>query len=355
MDKFSNQLPYLLIPAYQPDKKLLFLLESYKTLAPNQTFIIINDGSSVKYNKIFSKAAKLGCVVLQHTHNQGKGAALKTGMSYWLQHAPAESAGVVTADADGQHTAQNIFEINQKLIEHNNHLHLGVRNTAGKQIPLRSAFGNSFTKALFNRAMHSDILDTQTGLRGIPRHLVTLMLESSASGYQFEFEMLFVTIQHDILIQQHPIKTIYIENNADSHYRPLLDSLSIYAVFIRFCAISISSFVLDYLTFSTLYFSTHQLALSVYGARTLSGTFNFILNKKKVFKHKKGTTTSLLRYIFLTLLITTGSFLLLKLLVHIKVNAYLGKILTDCLLFIFSFTTQKFFIFNSANNKKRRI
>ena len=72
----------VVIPAYEPDDRLLRLL---KGLVEGGCFIIIvDDGSGSSYRDIFEEAARLiadNGVVLQHDKNMGKGRALKT--AFW--------------------------------------------------------------------------------------------------------------------------------------------------------------------------------------------------------------------------------------------------------------------------------
>lgn len=58
--------------------------------------------------------------------------------------------GVITADADGQHTVDGIRKIMRTLREKPNALILGVREfKSGEDIPLRSSFGNHLTRKVF--------------------------------------------------------------------------------------------------------------------------------------------------------------------------------------------------------------
>ena len=49
--------------------------------------------------------------------------------------------------------------------------------------------------------------DTQTGLRAIPRGLMERMLRVSASGYEFELEMLIAARHLDVEVIEEPIET----------------------------------------------------------------------------------------------------------------------------------------------------
>jgi glycosyltransferase involved in cell wall biosynthesis len=71
----------VLIPAYEPDQRLLELIMGIRVKC-DFNIVIVDDGSGNAYTDIFSSARKLGCTVLTHAVNQGKGNALKTGFNY---------------------------------------------------------------------------------------------------------------------------------------------------------------------------------------------------------------------------------------------------------------------------------
>ena len=76
----------VIIPAYQPDDQLKDLLSALVQAKHNTTIIVIDDGSSIQHQIHFEQAQQLGAIVLTHSTNLGKGAALKTGMQYYLKH-----------------------------------------------------------------------------------------------------------------------------------------------------------------------------------------------------------------------------------------------------------------------------
>ena len=95
----------IIIPAYEPGEQLVYLVEELLETG-NEPIIIVDDGSQDKYAYIFEKVKSKDerVVVLQHHMNLGKGRALKTAFNFCLNEYP-EMTGVVTADADGQHSA----------------------------------------------------------------------------------------------------------------------------------------------------------------------------------------------------------------------------------------------------------
>ena len=72
-----------------------------------------------------------------------------------------------------------------------------------------------------------DLSDTQSGLRGIPHGMVHALLEIGSSRYEFELDMILSLAQRNVNIIEVPIRTIYIDGNRSSHFRPLSDSFRI--------------------------------------------------------------------------------------------------------------------------------
>ena len=96
-----------LIPAYEPDERLVAFAEELKR--EDVTVIVVNDGSDAGSADVFREAAHWA-QVLTHPHNRGKGAALKTGLQYIAAHFDAPYT-VVTADADGQHKTYDVLRV----------------------------------------------------------------------------------------------------------------------------------------------------------------------------------------------------------------------------------------------------
>ncbi len=343
----NNKLPskvYLLIPAYNPDEQLLTLITHLPTA--EYPTLIINDGSDEKMQPLFEACAKLPNVtVLNHDHNQGKGAALKTGFHYLLEHAP-DCLGVVTLDADGQHLVQDVIRLAQALEKNPNHFILGVREFSGKT-PARSKFGNELTRWLFKKIYKREVSDTQTGLRAIPKALLSAFVEFHSNRYDFELECLMYLADQAINVQQITISTVYIDDNRSSHFNPILDSFRVYFVFLRFIIISFLSFLIDLSIFSLCHYSGANLISSVVIARIISSLFNFYNNKYLVYKaHRSKLGRELKRYGILAVGIMLSSYLLIKLLNQgLGISVIPAKIMADAFLFIISFMAQGRMIF----------
>lgn len=340
--------PAILIPAYQPTEHLVSLVQTLRYHQPQQRIIVVDDGSDDDKQIIFSKIQYFNIELLRHAKNKGKGEALKTGFQYWLDTSGPNDFGIITADADGQHLTQDILKLSANFMKKPANFYLGRRSFNKTLIPWRSRFGNKLTKYILRLFSRINLADTQTGLRAIPRKLLPLLLDSNASRYEFELEMLLIASNNQFTIQEIPIKTIYLDKNSSSHFNPLLDSIKIYFVFIRFAAISLVSAAIDLILFFLTYWLKKNIFLAVLVGRILSATFNFKLNHYLTFKSKTRLLPAAIKYALLVSFLGFIAYSLIKFIHSFGINIYSSKMIAEIALFILSFTIQRFFIFNKA-------
>jgi len=215
----------VIIPALNPTKTLADLVSE---LLPARV-VVVNDGSGSEYDGVF---AALNCVVLTHARNKGKGDALKTGIRYALDAYP-DAVGIVTADADGQHSASDIKKIAAHLASANSVV-LGVRDFEQKGTPFKSRLGNRTTSLMFRLKTGVNLTDTQTGLRGFPMCYAGIALLAEGSRFEYEMNLLMTLCKAKIPIAAVPIETIYSDGNRSTHFRAVRDSLRIYGNIIKF-------------------------------------------------------------------------------------------------------------------------
>lgn len=221
----------ILIPALDPDEKLVAFVREIRALFAH--VVVVDDGSSSGADA-FSAIRPLANAVLVHERNFGKGAALRTGFAWILENLP-DVAGVVTADADGQHLPRDVARVADALRGHPGGLVLGARSFSGS-VPFRSRFGNWWARTFFKMLTGLAILDTQTGLRGVPRDILPRMLEIPGSRYEYEMEMLVQCQTFPAPPLQIPIETVYLDENRSSHFHPLRDTFRTQYVVFRWKA-----------------------------------------------------------------------------------------------------------------------
>ena len=86
-------------------------------------------------------------LILTHIKNEGKGSALKTGLSY-IQTNISDYCIVVTVDADGQHSPSDVEKICKEAQRYPGYLILGSRKIQ-KETPFKSKFGNRITRIVY--------------------------------------------------------------------------------------------------------------------------------------------------------------------------------------------------------------
>ena len=339
---------HILIPAYKPDRALPVLVHSLLAEGGNHV-IVVDDGSGPAYAEVFAALEKLpGCHVLRHAVNMGKGRALKTGFNFFCLTFP-QAAGLVTADADGQHTPADILKLCACLEKNSRQVTLGVRLFDGK-VPLRSRFGNSMTGLMFKFMVGQKLADTQTGLRAIASSYIPALLTMQGDGYEFEMNMLLCAKQHGVKLAQKPIETVYLEDNRSSHFNPIFDSLRIYFLLARFVFSSLLAALLDFAVFSLGYkFITANILANMAAGRVVSCTVNFMTNKGFVFRDSNRFVPEISKYLLLAATLMALSYVsILILMEHFSINPVTAKVLIETLLFFASFTIQRDYIFTKG-------
>ncbi|MFH1156123.1 MAG: GtrA family protein [Pseudomonadota bacterium] len=340
----------IIIPAYKPTRALVSLIQDLQE-ATDSPIVIVNDGSGESFKTIFKELESSGRVqVLSHYVNLGKGAALRTALNHCAATMPGLT-GAVTADADGQHLVKDIIGVSVQLEKHPESLILGTRSFGG-EIPLRSALGNKLTRLVFQTLTGTGIHDTQTGLRGIPIALFPALLRLRHRGYEFELKMLICTRENNISIREVPISTVYLEGNQSSHFRPIMDSILIYAVFLRFFLVSVITAGLDFLVFISALAITDNILMSMVCARVAAGIFNFQANRSFTFKSKRRGVAPAVEYTLLVLFQGVLSYGLLTAgVLALGGGVIWMKLLAEGLIFIASFIIQNFVIFSRGHGE----
>ncbi len=324
----------VIIPALNPEPGLLTFVQ--KLLASEiSKVIIVNDGSDRAFERLFAQLRQLeNCTVLEHRENRGKGSALKTAFSYFLRHCP-DLDGAVTADADGQHTAEDICKIARRLPLEKDALILGVRDFQTSKVPVRSYLGNMLTSRLFQLLYGVYLPDTQTGLRGIPKKQLAWITQLPGDRYDFEINMLLEARKRKLKFLTVSIQTLYFNNNSASHYDTVKDSAQIFLRLLsgkaRFLCVAASSTLVDILGFwllnSVLFADLAQpvrLFLNTLIARAASSLY------KWAFSYAEKFTISLVNYFKFSLFLMLASYVLVAMTSMLwKCNEVLSKLVVD--------------------------
>ena len=354
----SSTMPVVLIPSLEPDERLPAYVSELMASGFDRV-VVVDDGSGPDYKPIFDKIAALGATTLGYAVNQGKGGALKTGYRWILENEP-DCPGVLTADADGQHTVNDCLRLAEALRTGGDALWLGSRDFNLPNIPPKSRTGNKITSAVFKALYGVWLPDTQTGLRAFPREELAFMAEIPGMRYEYEMNVLIACARKKLPMHALTIETIYENNNEGTHFHPIRDSWRIYKVilggFLRFMSASLVCFVIDQALAALLREWLLPLAglakgsfwnvnLSGWGARLFSSVVNFTLNRNLVFRQKGSARQSVWKYALLCVAIICLSNLGVWLLGMAGMAHWLAKLICDFLLYFVSYRVQQDWVF----------
>lgn len=343
---------YVLIPAYQPDARLPRLILELHRADPSTKIVVVDDGSGQKFSDIFEASATAGAHVISYENNRGKGYALREGFT-WIRDVASDSQEcVVTADADGQHTLNDIFRVGRTCTDTGKSV-LGVREFVG-HVPARSRIGNTATSALFWLATGWKLKDTQTGLRAFPVALLPALLELQGNRYEYELRVLLHLAKFRHPVTQIPIETIYEAGNPTSHFRPLQDSARIWAPLLKFAASSGVATVIDYVLVLVLNALTGALFFPVVAARLVSASVNFAMNRRVFEATGVPLRRSALRYAALAVAVVAGSYTMLAVLTGIGMPLWIAKIIADTTMYLVSYSAQSRYVFAPAQEQSAK-
>ncbi|MBO5130271.1 MAG: bifunctional glycosyltransferase family 2/GtrA family protein [Oscillospiraceae bacterium] len=360
----------VVLPSLDPDDKLIAVIDGLLEYGFTD-IILINDGSKPENLHYFLDAAAQHPEIhlLHHEVNRGKGAALKNAFNWFLENRP-EGLGIVTVDGDNQHHPADTRACCEHMLE-SGHVTLGCRDFNQDDVPARSRFGNKTTSTVFKIFVGMTISDTQTGLRAIPRDALKLLVTVAGDRFEYETNMLLAMKTNAIDFDEVKIRTVYIEENASSHFHPIRDSWRIYklilAHFFRYTAVSVLSAIIDNGLFAILDLLLHNsvtgmtlTTVCTAGARVVSSLFNFFMNKKVVFKTNASTGKAMMRYYLLAIpqlaaqaLLTQGVYSLLNIPDTATGLRTLIYAVVMTVLYIVSFMIQQRWVFAPQKKEKQ--
>ncbi len=215
----------ILIPAYNEEKRIAAVVREVRDYCPD--VIVIDDGSPDDTDKV---AAEAGATVLEHVHNQGKGAALQTGFDYARAHGFDLA---ITMDADGQHAPSDIPAFLQAYERTHSPVLVGNRmgNVAG--MPWLRRVVNRFMSDLLSRVMGQHVPDSQCGFRLYHRSAFPEgPYDAHSQRFAAESEILLRLALQGRKIGAVTIQTIY--GDEKSKINPFTDTLRFFRMLRRF-------------------------------------------------------------------------------------------------------------------------
>jgi len=144
-------------------------------------------------------------ILLQHTRNRGKGAALDTGFKYAVKKG---YQGVITLDADGQHDTKEIKKFLQMVDKEKPDLIIGSRFQNHQGMPFIRLATNYTTSWIISWLAGQKVEDVQSGFRYISNKVIK-NIELKTKHFETEPELILKAAWLNYSIKNIPINTIY--------------------------------------------------------------------------------------------------------------------------------------------------
>jgi glycosyltransferase involved in cell wall biosynthesis len=176
----------VVMPVYNEARTIEDILARVRAVPVDKEVIVVDDGSTDGTRERLQKAAQNhdGLVVLFHTENRGKGAALRTGFS------AVTGDIVVIQDADLEYDPAEYPTLMQPIVDGRADVVYGSRFLGG---PHRVLFfwhyvGNRLLTLLSNALNNINLSDMETGYKAFRAEVVrSITLRSNRFGFEPEF------------------------------------------------------------------------------------------------------------------------------------------------------------------------
>ncbi len=215
----------IVVPAYNEENRIKStLVNIFDFIAEkkiNAEIIVVNDGSTDRTaEQVSKKKARIKHLkLINKTKNQGKGAAIKTGVTH------ARGRNILITDADNSTPIEQWESLN-KALEAGADISIGSRYLTNSEIQIKqpllrvmiSRLGNLVIRILIVRG----IKDTQCGFKLFRNEVAqAIFSKQKIKRWGFDIEVLAVARLLNYKVKEVPVSWF---NSVDSRIRPIRDT-----------------------------------------------------------------------------------------------------------------------------------
>lgn len=209
----------MVLPAFNEAEALPTVVSDIRTWAPDAEIIVVDDGSQDATAQI---AQDLGCILVRHGHNRGKGSALRSGLG------KAGGGKVIVMDADATYPASAIPHMARLLEDHD--FVRADRRIDDSNTPYLNRVGNRVLGATLRTLHGLGPGDHLSGLYGFGAGVLE-GLATEATGFDIEVEIGIKVKEHALSVAVLPID--YLPRIGDKKLSPLRDGARILGRILR--------------------------------------------------------------------------------------------------------------------------
>jgi glycosyltransferase involved in cell wall biosynthesis len=189
----------ILIPIYNERATVLELIQSVQAVPFEKEIIAVDDGSTDGTRDLLPQVEKNGVIVLYHERNQGKGAAIQTG----LKRATGDI--IVIQDADMEYDPRDYTQLVQPIVEGRAKVVYGSRFLGPRMAMFFWHMLANKALTLMTNLLYDAILsDMETGYKAFRADVIKSMTLRSRR-FDFEPEVTAKVLKHRIRIFEVPI------------------------------------------------------------------------------------------------------------------------------------------------------
>ena len=189
----------IIIPVYNEEKTIEEVVKKVKKHWKNREIIIVDDNSQDKSSQIIKKLTSKDVKAFFHKKNQGKGAAIRTG----VKHATADV--VIIQDADMEYDPEDYHKLLAPIEKGKADVVYGSRFTGEhRNLLFWNMVGNKLLNLLCNILYNTTLSDMETGYKVFKTEILKDNLWD-ANSFDFEPEITARILKKKIYIYEVPI------------------------------------------------------------------------------------------------------------------------------------------------------
>lgn len=216
---------FIVIPAYNEEKTVSGVVSRLKK-AGFDNVLVVDDGSR---DNTAGAARAAGAITVSHAVNRGLGGTLGTGIQAALR---LDAKYIVTCDADGQHTCEDVEKVVLALRCGGVDAVIGSRMLNPKGMPLHRKMGNFGLNVATFLLFGAWVTDSQSGLRGFTREAAG-RLRLEANRMEVSSEIIHEIRRNRLRLKEVPIRAIYTDYSL-AHGQSSLNAFNIlFKLFIK--------------------------------------------------------------------------------------------------------------------------
>ena len=214
----------VLIPAFNEEASIAQTIEDYRSVFSKASIVVIDNNSTDRTAEIAGAHLRGPADKLLFEAQQGKGAAIKTGLS-------RSSADIyIMTDGDGTYAAKDAAHLVDKLLDRRYDMVVGDRISGGaysrQNRRAGHSWGNSFLSCYVSLMAGERYKDVLSGLRVMSRPFVN-SLDVRSDGFQLETELNIVAAYIRASVAESPISYSPRSEGSNSKLRTVRDGIRI--------------------------------------------------------------------------------------------------------------------------------